>query len=651
MTMYYLDKIESKNSSSVKELSDAINIANESCKKALRRKHENTPKENLKNCQEYLTDLVASYDKYLRILRNIVTYGTIPEKIKYRGRRAKYEEEKKQIVNSILVPINKIIEIIYQKSENRDENLLIALWTMFYLTTGKSKLKEDKIFPEEDVDFIMNILDGIEKEIYKIKLSREEDLEYIEEFKENLDKDEKTGKVDDSIVRILKDAINSILKTVSRESRSYDKAPEISKKYEYKKKNFKDNSFIESYNALSDYSKKEFAIGSIDLEKYRILLKRKEIIELIIEGLSSSKKALEQESFIINNKKEKQRIKVIEMMKSALLTFNNMLKDLDKEIAEIEKYADKVAEAYKIETVLVEELATLLFKRKINEPYDEKRLEELLNKIKGQNYDKARSLYEKKYEEYRNKKELEEYRKKPEIKVDTDTEKLYKMTIEELERELRFIGGDGAVEKALSYARYQKSKIPERIDESRLPFDVYDLNLDKKNEEYKKSYREELIRMIEAIRSQEEKTKEAEKENAEKLKYDYQQLSRVVEILKTVRFNTRPSTAKIYRSDQYPDYLPNINIDEILKNPSYQKEIIQFLTPEEQKETLRDFLRRISEYLDLCVEVGLVKKESKSKAAKIMYEDLYMAVLVERAITKCKEIYIQNKEDLGDFSL
>ena len=102
----------------------------------------------------------------------------------------------------------------------------------------------------------------------------------------------------------------------------------------------------------------------------------------------------------------------------------------------------------------------------------------------------------------------------------------------------------------------------------------------------------------------------------------------------------RPYDDYIYRTKEYSDYLPNINIDAITHHRKYMNCILVFLTSEEIKMVQTDLKRRIAEYLDLYYSSRPETYSSNHRkiVEQRMQKDLFPVACVEKVREKYKKI-------------
>ena len=424
---------------------------------------------------------------------------------------------------------------------------------------------------------------------------------------------------------------------------------ETEKKYSLLKISEQDSekSFVERYNSLKDYTKKQFGIDDINIEKYKRLLIRKEILNKVDNGLREILNIINNDTSYWNSKNSEKVEKLKKLIVNFLPTVTRMINENNKKIAEFEQYKEAVSKAYLVETKLIDELAEILFNIKIGKKYDKNRYEELVLIVKDENFKKAQERAEELYQDHRNKEAIEEMGQRSNYTSYNEYSYLYLQSTNHLEEELRYLAGEDAVRFAKERAEMAaNNNFPIIPDRHREPFDSSpDENAGKRSKAREEYYRKNLIEKIIEI-----KEKQKEQEAQEMLKnndsnnqpsiIEPELLELVGEMLDKVT-DESPYDDYIYRTEEYPKYLPNINIKAITSNYKYIKCILTFLGPKEIEMIEADLKRRIADYLDLYYNSlpGTYKHNvPRELIEQKMQEELFPVACVEKVREKYKEL-------------
>ncbi len=672
MSMYDLDETESKYKQYAEWLSKAEEEESQKEKDFFESLH--TPlEERLDSLTEYLDSKNSVYNNYLNLLQRVINHSNIRQKIVYTKKKTDCENEHKEFVQLLLKPMSDISSGVKSSSyfSENEKKLAIANEIIYRLNTIDS-MKENNPFSKEEYSSISKKIQKIYLEICRIPSEKEKISRKIRKYQENFSG--KNNKKIQSLLslnnygylevtKILEDSLDFVEKTSEEEN---EIIREIREEYSYRNIKIEEDHYMSYYKHLSQSTKEQYKIKAIDMDDYREMLYKKAILKKILDGLNKAKTNLGSITFVEKDEKNQASI-VIALINSAITDITKIQKENDIKIAEIENYKEAIKQAYETQYILVEELAELLFKRRIYEDYDEKRLEELYTivngpgKEKSENLKRAEKLCEEKYIEYNNKKALEEMKDSPSISLDEAAD-LYRKSNDDLIIELTQLAGEEKVREIKEWVNYKaEQQYSFMLDESRAPFDFYDLNLGNQNEFAKKLLRKTLIDNIKRYRS-ERKQKEIEERKAyeqgeipttstdEKASEDTQDIDEekflmIAEILKKVKEGSPVSKyrIKIYEDELYLAYnLPYVDTSDLTEK---EISILQsILTEEEITETEQELKENMVLFIRECLNKRIINPKNSPRPQKMIqqvFRDLYPAAIVKRAIQKYKEITLK----------
>lgn len=590
-----------------------------------------------------------------------------------KNRKIKELQKKIQKINDILiVPLKKIQENLNKTFSNEEKSIQTITWIMYAIGNEESFSNENsnfnKSFSEIEKQQLAKKIRKIRKTGADLISPNQEKNTHFNAVVKNI-KDKKAEIVSLIGIALYDELINCLRNFNYNDFRDNDAINEIMEekceKYSLKEiENLKkEESFFEKYSCLKYHTKKQFNIENIDIEEYKRQLIKLEILKKIYTGLKEVLDILNEETSFWSEKNKLQAQKMKNLIIGLLPTISKMLNDTYDKIAKYKQYEETISKAYEVETELIVELGEILYKLRMNEKYDEERYEKLILIVKDENYKKAQEIAEELYQKYQNKKAIEEMKDNPNYTPRSEYAYLYNLRIEYLEEELRSLAGEDAIRFAKERAEMDaNSKYPVIPDHHREPFDISpDKNAGKRITARKEYYRDNLIEKIIEIKEK-QKEQESQKNSTSNIQSNIeaeeipannniqpsqQEEEFKKELLKFVKdmlskvTDKRPSDYYMYRLDEYPDFLPNINIDRIKRNRKYQNIMFLFLTPDEIKDVEKDIKRRIDEYLDFYYDVTPEDDEltdPREIAEQYMYEELIHVAMVEKTREKYKEL-------------
>lgn len=605
--------------------------------------------------------LLETYLDYLKAIKNQLSeYHSIINRNKSLfsiNDKAKKTQIKIQQLNDILIkPLEEILNGLEHFSLDEEKNIQIINWIMYglssegFLSQNNSYINES--FSDGEKALIGTNLRKIEKAASS--LTRPSDIRY-DNLKSLIKGIEKKSRDIGTIIDIyIYKQMMELLSAINQED-FYDEETskknmrETEKKYSLLKilEQDSEKSFVERYNNLKDYTKEQFGIDDINIEKYKRLLVRKEILNKVDNGLREILNIINNDTSYWNSENSEKVEKLKKLIVDFLPTVTRMINENNKKIAEFEQYKEAVSKAYLVETKLIDELAEILFNIKIGKKYDKNRYEELVLIVKDENFKKAQERAEELYQDHRNKEAIEEMEQRPNYTPYNEYSYLYLQPTNHLEEELRYLAGEDAVRFAKERAEMAaNNNFPVIPDHRREPYDSSpDENAGKRSKAREEYYRKNLIEKIIEI-----KEKQKEQEAQEKLNnndsnnqpsiIEPELLELVGEILDKVT-DESPYNDSIYRTEEYPKYLPNINIKAITSNYKYLKCILTFLEPKEIEMVEADLKIRIADYLDLYYNSlpGTYKPTvPRELIEQKMQEELFPVACVEKVGEKYKEL-------------
>ena len=635
-----------------------------------RQANKNTKERMLESYIEYLRAKRSSFDKYYNILKNI-KYSIFDSK----KRQDKNIFAISQRLNDVLIkPLDELLKALKygrpeeEKSIHTIEKIMDLLASEELLTDKKSIFYE--IFSENELKQLTKKLRKIRKASEQLKRPSDLFMDSLNALEEKLKNNNvySTAGINDYINRKMlnileiieyKDFVDKSVETkINKEEEEKYTLPKV-EELEQKE------AFIRHFNSLKDHTKKQFNIENINIEEYKRLLVKKEVLEKLNTGLNEILSIINEGSSLWKSGNNKEQVQIIkDLIIDLLPTIRKKKHDTLEQLAKYEQFKETVSKAYEVETELIAELGKILFELRIN--YNEKnaknRYEELILIVKGENFKKAQKIADELYQDYNSKKTIEYMEQKPDYSQYHEYAYLYNLQIEHLEYELRSLAGVDAVRFAKERAEMDaNSKYPVIPDHHREPFDSSpDENAGKRNEAEKEYYRNNLIEKIIEIK---EKQKEQERQknstsnnqsniieaeipannniqqSQQEEEFEKELLELVKEMLSKIT-DERPYDDYIYRTKEYSDYLPNINIDAITHHRKYMNCILVFLTSEEIKMVQTDLKRRIAEYLDLYYSSRPETYSSNHRkiVEQRMQKDLFPVACVEKVREKYKKI-------------
>ncbi len=607
-----------------------------------------TKKKLLEAYLDYLKAVNYKLSEYYKII-------TINKPLFSLNDKTKKTNKKIQQLNDILIkPLDEILRALEQGSSDEEKNIQLIDWITFRLF--------DEVFPSQNNSYINEFFSNdekalLEKNLRKIRklassLKCPSDISFAT-FNDLIKRLQKKSRDIETIIDayIYKRMMDLLLAIKYEDFYDEEISKKIMKDSEEKYSLLKigeqdrEKSFVERYNGLKEYTKKQFGIDNINIEKYKKLLIKKEILKRIDKGLKEILSIINNNTFWNNENRE-----IIQTLKSLIANFlptiTRMINENNKKIAEFEQYKEAVSKAYLVETQLIDELAEILFNIKIGKKYDKNRYEELVLIVKDENFKKAQERAEELYQDHRNKKAIEEMEQRLDYTSYNEYSYLYLQPTNHLEEELRYLAGEDAVRFAKERAEMAaNNNFPVIPDHHREPFDSSpDENAGKRSKAREEYYRKNLIEKIIEI-----KEKQKEQEAQEMLKnndsnnqpsiVEKELLELVGEILSKVT-DESPYADYIYRTEEYPKYLPNINIKAITRNYKYLECIFTFLGPNEIKMVEADLKRRIADYLDLyynSIPGAYTHTAPRELIEQQMQKELFLVACVE----KVREKYIE----------
>ena len=605
--------------------------------------------------------LLEAYLDYLKAVNNKLSeYHSIINRNKSLfsiNDKAKKTQKKIQQLNDILIkPLEEILNGFEHFSHDEEQNIQIINWIMYGLSS-QGFLSQNNSYISESFSDGEKALIGINlRKIEKAasSLTYPSDICY-DNVKSLIKRIEKKNRDIKTIIDVyIYDRMMELLSAINHEvfydeETSKKNMRETEKKYSLLKISEQDSekSFVERYNSLKDYTKKQFGIDDINIEKYKRLLVRKEILNKVGNGLREILNIINNDTSYWNSKNSKKVEKLKKLIVNFLPTVTRMINENNKKIAEFEQYKEAVSKAYLVETKLIDELAEILFNIKIGKKYDKNRYEELVIIVKDENFKKAQERAEELYQDHRNKEAIEEMGQRSNYTSYNEYSYLYLQPTNHLEDELRYLAGEDAVRFAKERAEMAaNNNFPIIPDHRREPFDSSpDENAGKRSKAREEYYRKNLIEKIIEIN---EKQKEQEAQETLKNNDSNNQpsiiepelLELVGEMLDKVT-DESPYDYYIYKTEEYPQYLPNINIKAITSNYKYIKCILTFLGPKEIEMIEADLKRRITNYLDLYYNPlsGTYKHTGpRELTEQKMQEELFYVACVEKVREKYKEL-------------
>ena len=609
-----------------------------------------TKKKLLEAYLDYLKAVNNKLSEYYSIISRNKSLFSINDK-------AKKTHIKIQQLNDILIkPLEEILNGFEQFSHDEEQNIQIINWIIYGLST-QGFLSQNNSYVSESFSDGEKALIGINlRNIEKAasSLTYPSDICY-DNVKSLIKRIEKKNRDIKTIIDVyIYDRMMELLSAINHavfydEETSKKNMRETEKKYSLLKISEQDSekSFVERYNSLKDYTKKQFGIDDINIEKYKRLLVRKEILNKVDKGLREILNIINNDTSYWNSKNSEKVEKLKKLIVNFLPTVTRMINENNKKIAEFEQYKEAVSKAYLVETKLMDELAEILFNIKIGKKYDKNRYEELVLIVKDENFKNAQERAEELYQDHRNKEAIEKMGQRSNYTSYNEYSYLYLQPTNHLEEELRYLAGEDAVRFAKERAEMAaNNNFPIIPDRHREPFDSSpDENAGKRSKAREEYYRKNLIEKIIEIN---EKQKEQEAQETLKNNDSNNQpsiiepelLELVGEMLDKVT-DESPYDDYIYRTEEYPLYLPNINIKAITSNYKYIKCILTFLGPKEIEMIEADLKRRITNYLDLYYNPlsGTYKHTvSRELTEQKMQEELFYVACVEKVREKYKEL-------------